>query len=46
LSVAAFLRSAGGTMLESTGSHGRGVEVSQLTMASCDTSLVVSGGVC
>ena len=26
LSVAAFLRSAGGSMLESTGSHGRGVE--------------------
>jgi len=26
LSVAAFLRRAGGSMLESTGSHGRGVE--------------------
>jgi len=26
LSVAAFLRKAGGSMLESTGSHGRGVE--------------------
>jgi len=25
LSVAAFLRRAGGSMLESTGSHGRGV---------------------
>jgi len=26
LSVAAFLRRAGGSMFESTGSHGRGVE--------------------
>jgi len=26
LSVAAFLRTAGSSMLESTGSHGRGVE--------------------
>jgi len=34
LSVAAFLRRAGGSMLESTGSHGRGVErrVPEMTM--------------
>jgi len=29
LSVAAFLHRAGGSMLESTGSHGRGVELGQ-----------------
>jgi len=28
LSVAAFLHRAGGSMLESTGSHGRGIECS------------------
>jgi len=30
LSVAAFLRRAGGSMLESTGSHGRGVVISEV----------------
>ena len=45
LSVAAFLRRAGGSMLESTGSHGRGVEwrvpemrCLALTMTTTDTS--------
>ena len=37
LSVAAFLRRAGGSMLESTGSHGRGVERRVPEMTSIDS---------